>query len=899
MDTTQTNNSIGNITPIAGNWVKAFISHYQYPSFTPAATRWNWSLNNSALKGGFKYYVRTANDLKKFYIYVNSVTGTPPTYQIGIQADSGGNPSGTFLASGTSTFNATGWWTFTLGGTLAQTADTSYWMIVQYSSGTINTSNFSNFLVYDTPPIYGYLQNYDTTNAFATTAIGWEQTGDGTWGSSITLCNPYVVIEMNDGTQIGNPFAQSTNGTIYGTIENGVGIVSATQEFSIEGIHAYVRSIGLPAGDLLYKIMDSSYATVESGTLAVAANVSTSYGYYTVTFSSPINVRVGDTFYITLKSPSSTDASNGYYLWIANTNTTALINASIDGSSILRIYSTDGLSYLSTTYADVGISGFGTFTKSSKTIANISVVGTTQNNSVKANVSVSDNTQGNWSIADIEPTTVQNNFAIGYIPTTSKSNSVIANIPGTVSSNAIGNIASTTQNNFAKAYIPTTSKINYAVGNIFIPYNMVIGNIDRSADRSNSVIANIKAAYIDKRYEYRVYTQTNTYKTTWATEVLTQPSFRTVINGGSGEIVVRLSRNFDDFGEDDDVKLANRVDLWCFDRESPNGVLLFRGFISAYRPVLQGHQEFVEVTVMNYVAQLNDIMLRDSTGLTTVEYNDADPGNIIKDIIDKYRADEGVINYSATSVDTTGTSVYYSFGGYSVREALDKAIELSPFGWYWYVDSSAVIHFHAKPTSATHTFQIGKEIEYMETNRRVEDVVNRVYFTGGGDPSMFRVYANDGSITSYGIKAFKKVDHRVSLASTADVMSNRILNDKNQPEIRTTIQIADTNGIPDVNQGYDIESIKVGDTFKIRNIKQAAKTYSYWDQAVWDVDVWDQTLATTAADAVQILSIDYNPNYVRLEASSRLPEIAKRMEDIYKNFDAYMMRNNPTSPTAG
>ena len=189
----------------------------------------------------------------------------------------------------------------------------------------------------------------------------------------------------------------------------------------------------------------------------------------------------------------------------------------------------------------------------------------------------------------------------------------------------------------------------------------------------------------------------------------------------------------------------------------------------------------------------------------------------------------------------------------------------------------------------------------METWRRIEDVVNRVYFTGfttAYGTGLYRVYSDSGSITSYGLHAVSKVDGRVTQSATADTMANRIIDDKSEPEIRTVLTLADSNG-ENAERGYDIESIQPGQTLKIRNIRTSEKTYTYWDQATWDVDVWDASLATIAADVIQILSIDYNPDALRLEASSRLPEISKRIEDIERNRVTEIVAENPTSPTAG
>ena len=420
---------------------------------------------------------------------------------------------------------------------------------------------------------------------------------------------------------------------------------------------------------------------------------------------------------------------------------------------------------------------------------------------------------------------------------------------------------------------------------------------DTSKDFSTK--ASIKGAYKEKRYEYRIYDD-GVYNTTWASEVISEPSFRAVINGGPGEMIVKLARSFDDFGEDDDVKLFNKVECWCFDKQAANGVLVYTGFISGYRPILDRHSEYVEITLLHYIAEMSNIMLRDGND-TSIAMNSTDPSTMFTNIVDYYRVDGGEINYTGTSVDTTSTTVSYTFNCYSVKEGLDKVIELTPQNWYWRVDADNTAHLHESNMNvANHTFRIGKHINYMETWRRAEDIINTVYFVGqedGGTP-MYRVYSNTGSADSYGIHAFKKVDQRVSLTATADTMSNRIINRKKDPEIRTTITILDNNG-QDSYKGYDIESIKPGQTMKIENIKQAAKTVSLWDVAQWDVDVWDQTLSYSAADILQIMSVEYSPGAVRIEAASRLPEIAKRMEDIYRNWEESQTYNAPATPTVG
>lgn len=402
---------------------------------------------------------------------------------------------------------------------------------------------------------------------------------------------------------------------------------------------------------------------------------------------------------------------------------------------------------------------------------------------------------------------------------------------------------------------------------------------------------------IPKHYFYRVYTS-GVLVATWTKEVISEPRFRSVINGGPGQLLVELSRPFDDFGEEDDVRLNNRVDCYVVDGDSPNGQLLYSGYISGYQPIIDGVTEKVEVTVLGFVAELERHILRGSlgpNGATTVAYLSADPSNIMKDVIDKYRAQGGQLRYSSSTILLTNTVVSYTFNTNTIKECFDKIVELCPVGWYFRVDPDGFVYLQPKNILADHSFVLGKHIEKLRTFRRIEDLINRVLFTGAGDPALFRVYENTGSQGTYGMYERKVVDQRVSLAATASIISNRLIDSQKDPEIRSTFLIIDNNGPGP--RGYDIESIKPGQTLRVKNLKTGVASTSLWDVAQWDVDVWDQTLATQAADIIQIMAVEYTPDALTIEASSRLPQIAKRIEDVRRNLEGSQTTANPSAPT--
>src|SRR5579872_2579308 len=73
---------------------------------------------------------------------------------------------------------------------------------------------------------------------------------------------------------------------------------------------------------------------------------------------------------------------------------------------------------------------------------------------------------------------------------------------------------------------------------------------------------------IQKQYYVKVYDPNGKYITTWATDIISEPSFRTVINGGPGQMVIRLARKYDNFGEGVDVALENTIQVWAADADN-------------------------------------------------------------------------------------------------------------------------------------------------------------------------------------------------------------------------------------------------------------------------------------------------------------------------------------------
>jgi len=279
-----------------------------------------------------------------------------------------------------------------------------------------------------------------------------------------------------------------------------------------------------------------------------------------------------------------------------------------------------------------------------------------------------------------------------------------------------------------------------------------------------------------------------------------------------------------------------------------------------------------------------------TTGSTTVAYNSYDPSDILRAILDDYVSRGGNVTYDVDSIEDTGTVVSYTFNTNTIWEGIKKCLELAPAGWYLYIDQSTnLVHFHPKANVSDYEFTMGKDIITISPEKRTEDIKNIIYFTGGGDPPLFRVYTAPDSIELYGPKVHRYVDQRVTVAATATAIANSILDENRAPELRLSVTVLD-NSLDPV-RGMDIESITLGQMIGIRNVEGYGPTL--WDISEWDVDYWDFNIQDLSSPVLQIVRIERSPNKCTIFCSTTPPDVSKRIEDINRNLEASQTVNNP------
>lgn len=419
---------------------------------------------------------------------------------------------------------------------------------------------------------------------------------------------------------------------------------------------------------------------------------------------------------------------------------------------------------------------------------------------------------------------------------------------------------------------------------------------------------------IVKTYEYKIYDpDTGAFLGRWD-DVISDFSYSQEINSAGGAIDITLARNSDSVargletladdssdpiitdssdeiiaetetsntvGTGTNVALNLNVEVYVFKEDDADltGTLIFTGYISKF--VTQyGQQEQTIVTLFPHSAELDNWVLENDgadAGETRVKYDSDTPPNepsaILKDTLDKFNAAGGVPSYDqgSTTIDDTGSTVSYTFNVNTELEVIKKVVELSPTDWFWYYDMALNnVHLHAKPSTKSHTFILGKHILELHLEQYIEELTNTVYVSGGEispGVNLFKKYEDATSITDWRRGVARINDSRLKVESSAQIIAESMMDRASTPRYRSTIKISD--------KVYNIESITLGQVIGFGNFGNFVDALT-----------------------MQVVRIDYTPDYVQLQLDTLLPSVPKRLEDVKRNLMQEEMKNNPDEPTA-
>jgi len=257
-------------------------------------------------------------------------------------------------------------------------------------------------------------------------------------------------------------------------------------------------------------------------------------------------------------------------------------------------------------------------------------------------------------------------------------------------------------------------------------------------------------------------------------------------------------------------------------------------------------------------------------GNTTVPMNSMDPTNIFRNIIDYAQTQGAKIRYELEDMPPTYTTVSYTFKGNTIKEALDKALQLLPTDWaYRYDFGTNRLSIFPRPTTSSHTATLGNNIVKFKLKRSIEKIINDVFFSGGQvtpDVNLFIRVTDPGSISQWRRGLAKLSDNRVVIDATARLLASVAIDRGNGPLYSGTITLGNTD--------FPIEDVNVGELI----------AYSGFGNFV------DQI-------SLQLMSRTYNTETISGNLETLPAKVTKRIEDIKRNLDQQEQENNPVSPS--
>lgn len=260
---------------------------------------------------------------------------------------------------------------------------------------------------------------------------------------------------------------------------------------------------------------------------------------------------------------------------------------------------------------------------------------------------------------------------------------------------------------------------------------------------------------------------------------------------------------------------------------------------------------------------------KSGTPTTTTTYSTQDPiTGMMAGILEDYNNRGGYI----TERDFTpaGYNLTYTFNMAFVFDALRKVLEMSPTGYYAYIDlGTAEMDILEMSETPDFTVVNDRDVVDLELELSIEQVKNYLLLTGGdtgGGANLYRDYRDTESSAAYGIRTATKSDNRMTVTATADAIGDSFIEENSDETEQTSLIVPVT--------AMDHSLLVPGKTIGFKNYGNFIDTL-----------------------VVPIVRREFNTKFVVLT----LGKLPVRMNDEVQRINRDLLNeqtiNNPTSPS--
>lgn len=254
---------------------------------------------------------------------------------------------------------------------------------------------------------------------------------------------------------------------------------------------------------------------------------------------------------------------------------------------------------------------------------------------------------------------------------------------------------------------------------------------------------------------------------------------------------------------------------------------------------------------------------------TTAAFTSDDPvTEMMSAILADYNNRGGYITEG--DFEATGLSLSYTFIVSFVYDALTKILELSPNGYYAYVDLGlATMDIKQTNSEPDYLMVKGLNIDSYGLSLDIQQVKNYKLFTGGdtgGGVNLFRDYIDNNSVGNYGLRTDAQTDNRVTLTPTADAIGESFIAENSQEVHNTTVTV--------LNKYIDITTLTPGKTIGFRNFNNVIDSL-----------------------VLQIVRREYTPEAVKLTVGKLPPTLSAEIQSIQRSLLNEQTLDNPANPS--
>lgn len=387
-------------------------------------------------------------------------------------------------------------------------------------------------------------------------------------------------------------------------------------------------------------------------------------------------------------------------------------------------------------------------------------------------------------------------------------------------------------------------------------------------------------------------------------DIISPPSYTSKINGGSGVVNLEFGSTVQKYLAAAQAESIASIRIYVHDKDTPpQGTLLWVGEFSGSSFSLNEHIKInlksnsISVFLSRIIARITTTTISSaSLGDRRIQYSNDAPEDIIKDLLNQFNQINTAIFYVPESIATTGLTIDVTINAMTFLEAIQEVMKFLPDNYFFRIEGNGLFVFGITDfETIDHTLFIGKEIVSGEFDFKVEDIVNAVEIhggdTGAGD-NLYKRYVNTSSLSAYGYREKIISNGNITTNTGAELLGQRILEKNISPVRSITAVVLDNNSY---QQGYDIESLKVGQVISVIST-QIATSETKWDDATWDLSFWDYDADASLGVPFQIKEIQYNKDRAIVTASDVSESQNDTIDELRKKEKVLATAKSPNQP---